>query len=299
MLTLSASLMLAACRWPTFYLPYPQGIVTTNASNMAWAPPTPTLQKNQWKKLAHSMYNAHCSGSWAQEEMVFCLVSLPHYSCEGTINSFGPTFSPRLCLFLDAVSDPGLRLITASHDQMASFSIEVLRWPIVTGGVGPGCGGDKCLILPVGPHRDMSCRNGKYSNFFLSSPALLWILLRHMHYLKSLWKPSSPASVTFGSECNIHYSSSAFTSAHNLSHSAQLWHFPFFTINSSVVAMLSVLMSGASQILSIWTSTSAVVCWMCRDHAKVPTFSSGCLQLIRACFTGICEVLLRSTLYLK
>ena len=111
---------------------------------------------------------------------------------------------------------------------------------------------------------------------------MLWILSRHMHYLKSLWKPSSPTSITFGSECNLHYSSSAFTSAHNLSHSAQLWHFPFFTIDSSVVSILSVLMSGASQILSVWTSMSVVVCWMRRDRAEEPMFSSGRSQLIRA-----------------
>ena len=64
---------------PTFYSPYPQGVATTIALNVAWTPPAPTLQKNkklQWKKLAHSVHNAHCYGSWVQEKTVFCLVSL-------------------------------------------------------------------------------------------------------------------------------------------------------------------------------------------------------------------------------
>ena len=56
--------------------------------------------------------------------------------------------------------------------------------------------------------------------------------------------PASPASATFGFECNLHYASSAFTSAHNLSHSSQLWHFPLLTTDS---------------IISVWTSMSAVV----------------------------------------
>ena len=56
--------------------------------------------------------------------------------------------------------------------------------------------------------------------------------------------PASPTSVTFGFKCNLHYASLAFTSAHNLSHSSQLWHFPLLTTDS---------------IISIWTSMSAVV----------------------------------------
>jgi len=56
--------------------------------------------------------------------------------------------------------------------------------------------------------------------------------------------PASPASATFGFECNQRYASSAFTSAHNLSHSPQLWHLPSLTDDS---------------IVSVWTSMSAVV----------------------------------------